>query len=349
MTNERRSRTAAALVGTAALAAGAVVGVALEELLYRRVMRRPDPEEHEPIGAITGQPVQAVAFDGTLLNGSAYGSDHPALTLVFVHGAIESRLLWHYQVRDLCSDPGLRLLAYDARGHGLSGPARGPDGETPFTEYSQCRDLVAVVDQLTTGPVVIVGHSMGGMATLALWQHGEIQHIRDRVVGIVLVNSAYTADLRGWRGKGKRRERAFERAEDVLQRIPMPARLLDRVRPGSSDLTLVIGRLAYGTDPSPTHIATSVAMYESTPSDTLHAFIDLTRFDAHGALGLVDVPALVIAGSKDFITPQMLSEEIAAHVADAELVVLEGCGHVGPFERHEDVSAHLRKFVDRVS
>lgn len=338
-----------ALIGTAVFAAGALAGAALEEVLYRRVLGRPDPEANEPIGSIVGDLTSVQTFDGTTIRCRCYGPVDSPVTIVFAHGALESHVVWHYQVRDLLADTGVRVVAYDARGHGSSGPARGPEGTTPFTEYALCRDMVAVVAQCTTGPVVLMGHSLGGMAILALWQHGEVVHIRDRVAGIVLVNSAYTADLRGWRGKGKRRERAVERVEDVLQRIPLPMRLVDRVRPGTNDLTLLIARLVYGKDPSPTHIAASVRMYQRTPSPTLTAFVDLSRFDAHTALPLVDVPALVVTGTRDVVTPMWLSQEIAARIPDAELVVFDDCGHTAPFERYEQLTAHARKFVERVS
>jgi pimeloyl-ACP methyl ester carboxylesterase len=207
----------------------------------------------------------------------------------------------------------------------------------------------AVVEQATSGRVVLVGHSMGGMTIQALWQHGEIKHFADRVSGIALINSSYTADLRGWRGRGSLGERAFERLEDVIQRIPRPQRFVERVRPGLSDLTLLIGRLVYGKDPSLRQIATSVRMYEQAASETLAAFVDLAHFDAHDALSLIDVPTLVIAGTRDLVTPPLLSEEIASRVSNVEPVMLEDCGHTAPFERHDDVSAHLRKLVDRVS
>jgi pimeloyl-ACP methyl ester carboxylesterase len=336
-------------LGAAVLAAGTVAGVALEELLYRRVLRRPDPEAGEPIGTLPGGSQWVDAFDGTSIYVRSYGPDDAPLTLVMAHGAIETQVIWHYQIRDLLADGRYRLIAYDARGHGSSGPARGPDGDTPFTEYAMCRDLVSVVRDATSGPVVLVGHSMGGMTVQALWQHGEIKHIADRVRGVVFTNTTYTADLRGWRGKGSVGERAFERLEDVIQRIPRPHRLVESVRPGLSDLTLLIGRAVYGKDPSLHHIATSVRMYQQAGSETIAAFVDLAHFDAHSALPLIDVPTLVITGTRDLVTPPWLSEEIAARIPNSELVVLEDCGHTSPFERHEEVSAHLRKFADRVS
>jgi pimeloyl-ACP methyl ester carboxylesterase len=217
-----------------------------------------------------------------------------------------------------------------------------------MTGYTLARDLVAVVQQAIEARVVLVGHSMGSMTIQALWQHGEIQHIADRVAGIVLTNATYTADVRGWRREGTIGERAFERVEDVLQRIPRPPKLVERIRLGTNDLALLIGRLVYGRDPSLRHIATSVKMYEATPATTLNAFIDLARFDTNAALASIDVPTLVIAGSRDLITPPHLSESIAATVPDAELVMFEDCGHTSPFERHDEVSAYLAKFAEHV-
>ncbi len=333
----------------AVVGAGVIAGAALEEYVYRRAFkRRPDPEGSEPIGTIPGESLWVTSFDGTPIHVRAYGPPDSHRTLVLAHGAIESHVIWHYQVRDLLASGGYRLLAYDARGHGSSGPPRGPDGKTPLTAYTMARDLVAVVQQTTQGRVVLVGHSMGGMTIQALWQHGENQHIADRIAGAVLTNTAYTADLRGWRREGTIGQRALERAEDILQRIPRPPKIVERLRLGTNDLTMLVGRLVYGRDPSPWHIATSVRMYEGTPSETLNAFIDLARFDAHDALGSIDVPVLVITGSRDMITPPHLSEEIVAQVPDAELVVLEDCGHTSPFERHDEVSAYITKFAERL-
>ena len=52
--------------------------------------------------------------------------------------------------------------------------------------------------------------------------------------------------------------------------------------------------------------------------------------------------------SRDVITPVHRSRHMAEVIPDAELVILDGCGHMAPFERHEDVTAHIRKFADKV-
>lgn len=343
-----RPRRRGALIGLAVAGAGLAAGVALEKYVYKRVFDRPDPEAGEPIGELDGKWISVESFDGTRIAGRAYGPPDAKVTIVFAHGVLESHIVWHYQVRDLLADGDVRMIAFDARGHGVSGPARGAGGITPFTFYTQSRDLTALVEQATSGRVVLAGHSMGSMMIQALWQHGEIARIRDRVAGIVLINGAYTTDLRGWRGKGSRGERVFERVEDVVQRIPWGGRFVRRVRPGAGELTMLIARVIYGDDPSPSHIAASVRMYDGVPSETIGASTDLATFDAYESLPQIDVPALVIGGPKDVITPLWLSEEIVRRIPDAELIVLDGCGHMAPFEKHADVTSHLRKFVARL-
>lgn len=336
--------------GALVFAAGAAAGAALGEAAVRRALPRLDPERDEPIGTLRGEPAAVTSFDGTPLRAWTWGPNDAPLTVLFAHGALETHAVWHYQLRDLAAEGVHRLIAYDGRGHGASGPPRGPNGDTPFTEYTLARDMLTVAEQLAPGRrLVLVGHSLGGMAVQALWQHGLITAIRERVEAVALVNTAYTTDLRGWRGRGKRRQRAVERVEDVLQRIPVPSRLVEALRPGVNDLTLLVGRLAYGREPSRTHIATSVRMYEQAASETLSAFIDIVAWDAHSALSLIDVPTLVIAGTSDLVTPPVLSDEIARLVPGAELVLLEGCGHLAPFERHDEVTAHLRKLCDRAA
>lgn len=332
-------------LGLAMVAAGAVVGAAAEKFLSRRFIPRPAGESIAPP---SGEEAVVESFDGTQIALVAAGrTDGPAL--VFVHGIIESSAIWHYQMADSVLADRYRLVAYDARGHGRSGPARGPHGTTPFTTASQARDLVTVLEHATTGPVVLVGHSMGGMAIQALWDGDTADGVRGRIAGAALLNTTYTAELAGWRGRGSPVERAFERVEDVVQRMIGSERLVSRLRPGrGSDLAMLAARFVYGLKPRPEHLAASVRIYDQTPSATIAAAPDLATADLLQTLAHIDVPVLVIAGTRDQITPMWLSEEIAARVANGELAVLEDCGHMAPFERHEEVGALIANFAASV-
>ena len=74
----------------------------------------------------------------------------------------------------------------------------------------------------------------------------------------------------------------------------------------------------------------------------------IARPDSRPGLGAVAVPALVLCGRDDAITPLDASEEMAAGVPGAELVVLDGCGHLSTWERPDEVTAALRTWLERV-
>ena len=172
--------------------------------------------------------------------------------------------------------------------------------------------------------------------------------MRERVAGAILVNTTFTAELAGWRGRGTRPQRAYERLEDAAQRLVGSERVVERLRPRMSGATVLGARFVYGKHPSTRQLTTSVRMYQQTPSATVAASVDLATADLYRALPHIDVPVLVVAGKNDRVTPSWLSDEVVARVPNAELVVLDGCGHVVPFERHEELNTLIAKFAERV-
>ena len=162
---------AAGVVGAlgAAAAVGAAIGVATERVLVRRALR-PDAERDEPFGQLRGRVVPVVASDGTALHvevedppqGSIADREDDGLTVIFCHGYALEEDSWHYQRRDLRALG--RLVFWDQRSHGRSG--RGPAENATIDQLG--RDLAAVIEATaTTGPIILVGHSMGGMTVMS--------------------------------------------------------------------------------------------------------------------------------------------------------------------------------------
>ena len=90
-----------------------------------------------------------------------------------MHGYTLSMASWTFQRRTLAAElatanghrPDARLVFYDQRGHGASG--RGHSENSTIEQLA--RDLAAVLEsRVPRGPVVLVGHSMGGMTIMAL-------------------------------------------------------------------------------------------------------------------------------------------------------------------------------------
>jgi pimeloyl-ACP methyl ester carboxylesterase len=78
-----------------------------------------------------------------------------------------------------------------------------------------------------------------------------------------------------------------------------------------------------------------------------HQLAIIARVDSRPDLANVDVPALVLCGRDDAITPLDGSEEMAAGIPGAELVVLDDCGHLSTWERPDEVTDALRAWLAR--
>jgi pimeloyl-ACP methyl ester carboxylesterase len=102
-----------------------------------------------------------VAVRGGTLHTAVWGPDDPAApTILAVHGVTASHKSWAYLAEAL---PEVRIIAPDLRGRGRSNQLPGPYGMT-----THAQDLAAVLEDLVDGPVVVMGHSMGGFASVVL-------------------------------------------------------------------------------------------------------------------------------------------------------------------------------------
>ena len=191
--------------GLAAAGVGAALGVAAERWSVERHRQGPGAEVY---GSVRGRPRTVRADDGTELyvevdepdpvddavSDEDVAQERRAVpTVVFSHGFCLTQDIWHYQRTWLRGR--YRLVLWDQRGHGRSG--QGPAESYNVDQLG--RDLRAVIDAAAPeGPLVLVGHSMGGMTVMALAaQYPEL--IRERAVGVALVatSSGGLAEV-GW-------------------------------------------------------------------------------------------------------------------------------------------------------
>nr|WP_225448733.1 alpha/beta fold hydrolase [Streptacidiphilus sp. P02-A3a] len=276
----------------------------------------------------------------------------PPLTVVFCHGYCLNQDSWHFQ-RAAFQD-GLRLVLWDQRSHGRSERGRSGAQGQPVSIDQLGGDLKAVIDAVApTGPLVLVGHSMGGMTVMALAdQYPEL--IRERVAGVAFIGT--TAG--GWSGNSlglpaygaKMLHRV---APGVLRALGRQAELVERTRRLGSDLTAALyRRYSFGTeqvDPAVERFA--LRMLESTPIDVVAEFFPV--FDLHEKAAALaafqDVPTLVLVGTKDLLTPPSHSEAIAAELPDAELVIVQDAGHLVMLERPELVDGRLARLLERAA
>lgn len=126
--------------------------------------------------------------DGVPLAVREVGPKDAKLTVVFAHGFCLRMSAFHFQRARLAEQWGdqVRMVFYDQRGHGRSGEAP-PD---TYTVEQLGRDLESVLAVTAPrGPVVLVGHSMGGMTVLSHARQFP-QRYPARIVGAALISSA---------------------------------------------------------------------------------------------------------------------------------------------------------------
>jgi pimeloyl-ACP methyl ester carboxylesterase len=339
------------VVGAAAgvVAAGAAVGLAAERYAVGRSFRKTeDPWAEEPFGELRGTAVTVTGSDGVLLHAEVDGPGPEAevpVTVVFCHGLALNQHSWHHQRKDL-ADLG-RLVFWDQRGHGRSG--RGEPEHTTIDQLG--RDLQAVLEATAPrGPVVLVGHSMGGMTVMALADQ-QPELFGDRVVGVGLIATSPGRLAEVTFGvpaaAGRMLRRAAPRALRALQHRPG---MVARGRRLGHDIEYVLTkRYSFATDVPPSLVRFVQRMHDETPLDVLAELFP--AFDAHDKLHALEsmngVETLVMCGEQDLMTPADHSREMVEHVPGAELVILAEAGHLVMLEHPDLVSDHLRDLVER--
>jgi pimeloyl-ACP methyl ester carboxylesterase len=334
-----------------ALAAGAAAGLVAERVVVGRSVRaRGEPQFG--FGTLHSPHCIVMADDGVQLyvevDEPGPRATWPQLTVVFSHGYALNLDSWHFQREALRGRA--RLVFYDQRSHGRSG--RGPAEHSTIDQLGS--DLAAVIDAVApSGPVVLVGHSMGGMTIMALGRHHR-ERFGEQVVGVVLLAtssgklSEVTLGVPALLATGARR--IAPRLASVVQ---ANARMVERGRQVGSDLVLLLTRTyAFASRTVPSEIVDFAAeMIEGTPTDVLAEFYP--AIDAHEALDdlhvLDGVDTLVIVGRQDLLTPASHSRIMAQALPRADLVVLDPGGHLVMLERPDDVNSALDDFLTGVA
>ncbi|WP_436522450.1 alpha/beta fold hydrolase [Actinoplanes sp. HUAS TT8] len=292
---------------------------------------------------------EIVMPDGVRLHAELSGPPDAPVTVVLLHGWCLDRKTWRRQV-DALSGLGRRaprVIAYDTRGHGRSSATR----LSSATLAQLGDDLAEVLRRLApTGPVVLAGHSMGGM-TIMEFAHRHPAEFAGRVAGLLLVSTTAEGhthtryglpeSLAGVLRVGETlgagvlaRSGAWRPHRAVLPALAPALRWLlfgDRCADDALGLTLrSVGRASLR----------SIGGFRASIGAQ-------QRLDTLAAIG--DVPAAVLVGDRDRLTPVACAESIAAALPHARLTLCPGAGHMLPLERPEEVSAALVEIVRRAN
>jgi pimeloyl-ACP methyl ester carboxylesterase len=322
-----------------AMLAGAVA------LLRRLAARPPSVRDVQPLPPGSSS---VVTEDGVRLHVESDPADSD-VTVVLVHG-FTARLGEFEIQRDLLRRAGVRTVLYDHRGHGRSG--WGPPRHATIDQLG--RDLAVVLEQaVPPGPVVLLGHSMGGMTVMALArQRPEL--FGPRVVGaFLLATSAGGLVDAGVVGQAVRLLRRLRLLGLYLELLRLWSPVLERFRArGTAAGRAWTRHFLFGKDDAddPLLVGAVQEMLEETPLTVGAAY--WATFVSHDELESLQVlrplPVTILCGTHDRLTPLAHSRRMAAELPDAELVVVPGAGHSVNVSRHRVVDDALLRLLDRV-
>jgi pimeloyl-ACP methyl ester carboxylesterase len=282
------------------------------------------------------QRVWITTTDRLALQTRQIGPQAAGMTVILLHGLLGDRDSWRRQMPHLTSHHrDLRVIAYDQRGHGRSGCG----GVLSNTVGQLARDLDSVIDATTpTGPIVLVGHSMGAMTILQYLQHHQSRNTH-RISGVGLIATA-AADI-SCHGLGRLLASPLAGAAWALA-VHIPA-CAEALRTTTVRATQPLWRRA-------THKAPMLAALINAPQLPIVAgfLASISHFDGTAAYSTLSrTPTLIMCGTLDRVTPPHHSAAIAAAVAGAEFVDVPGAGHMLMLDRPKVVNDRLDALLGR--
>jgi pimeloyl-ACP methyl ester carboxylesterase len=350
---------AGVLLGAAVI--GATAGVFGERYALRKITnlrKRNDPYAQELFGLQPFDEVRAIqTADGVNLHVEVLERGTPTkrnvtpTTVLFVHGFCLDMGTWYFQRKALETvdlEHG-RFVFYDQAGHGRSD--RRSAGEYSINQLAD--DLALVIKQVAPrGRLILVGHSMGGMALMAFAERYPKIFAR-RVAGAVLVStSAGHLDdvaLGLPRFVARLRKPLMPTLAGTLKSHP---KLGELGRMSGTDLTFLLTRhFAFGAEKPSRALAEYVlTMNAHTAIEVIAGYLGtLSEHDRYNALpAFADIPTLVICGDKDLLTPAEHTREIARLIPNSDLMEIPDGGHLSIMEHHEIVTPRLVDFINQV-
>ncbi len=350
-----------ALVGLAAglTAAGVATaaGLAADRLTRARVSERGvDPSDGlAGYDEVADQEMVVVTDDGVPLHveidlpqglPEAVPDGAAVPTVVFSHGYTLNRRCWVFQRRAVKA-AGYRVVVWDARGHGLSGVGASDDYDIDRLGH----DLGEVIAATTPdGPLVLVGHSMGGMTMMALAKddHGLV-HRRVIGAGFIATSPGGLSAVHWGLGNVLGRVVHSIGPKAVGQLAGRQALVTSARRAGKEVEAFLVERYSFGS-PVPASIVQLMAdMIFGTSLEVMSSYMPaFDRHDERAALAQFHgVETLVLNGVQDLLTPPEHSEEIVRLVPGAEHVLVNHAGHIVMLEHPDLVNEQLLGLLQR--
>jgi pimeloyl-ACP methyl ester carboxylesterase len=253
----------------------------------------------------------------------AYREAGEGVPVVLLHGIGSGSASWEGQLAGL--GVGYRVIAWDGPGYGGSDALAG---ETPVVaDYAQA--AVDLLDALGLVRVHLVGHSLGALIAAAFAARRA-----DRLLSLTLANPT----------------RGYAHADDKVRIDGLAARIgaIDDLGPAGMAEARAQNLLSPDAPPAALEKVRGV-MSGLRPDGFKQAARMMYSTDILADARAVSVPAMVMCGSADSVTPENIARSIASVIPGARYHTLDGLGHASYVESPETFNAPLRAFFDSVA
>lgn len=293
----------------------------------------------EPSQPKRGSGRQIEGHDGASLYVETTGRESGP-TLVLTHGWGLDSTIWRLMRQRL--EGKYRIIAWDLPGLGLS--KRGKEKAVCLSAFAEnLRRVMMTAD----GPVVLVGHSIGGMTIQTLARdHPDV--LAHDVSGVVLLNTTYTNPLKTIVASDLMQGLRLPVIEPVmwLMILLQPLVWLSAWQGYFSGFAHMGNRLGFGKYVTRSQLDhTALLPTRNPPAVQGHGNRAMFRWDAKGALAAAGVPVLVVGGELDIVTKLEASRTITADTPGANLLVVEGVNHMGFLERSDVYADAVDRFT----
>ena len=252
------------------------------------------------------------------INAEVRGETHQGTPVVFLHGIGGDGSNWNPQLNALATR--YRVVAIDSRGFGAS-EAKGEN----LTLEDYADDIRRVLGALEIDRAHVVGLSMGGMMAQALALNAP-----ELVASLVLADTSARADELMATNLKASGEAALLYGMTAVAQMFMPATFCQTAIAENREYVQTFQDAFCATDPQAFNTG-------------LQAIAELDFLDR---LDQITVPTLVVVGTDDALTPPEHAKAIAAQIADARLVLLDGAGHMSNLDNADEFTQLLTEFLD---
>ena len=242
-------------------------------------------------------------------------------TVLLLHGFPLDHRMWQKQIDALGRQ--YRVLAPDLPGFGRS--LLPPDAMLEMDDYAQA--VAELLDaKAVDGPVHLAGFSMGGYIALAF-----ARKFAGRLASLMLVDTKAAPDTpEAAQGRDALAKKVLETGSQVAAEAMIPKLFSPATHADQPEVVARVNEIML--DQSPEAVAAALGAMARRPDST-------------PGLAAIDIPALLIVGQEDAITPPAEMQKVANALKDASLVTIPGAGHMTTLEKPGDVDEAMLAFL----